>query len=75
MLRFMPRLLDGLVSSAFPMNRKGDACEMMSILFEREGVPPEMIMYGSKEQTPSNFKKKLKEEADCHQEQIKPHLP
>jgi hypothetical protein len=34
---------------AHPMKRKGDAHETLSLLFHRDGVPPVMIMDGSKE--------------------------
>jgi hypothetical protein len=48
------------------MKRKGDAHETLSLLFHRDGVPPVMIMDGSKEQTLSDFRRKLRQ-ADCHQ--------
>ena len=52
-------------SRAYPMRRKGEAHETLSVLFRREGVPPVMIVDGSKEQTSVEFRRKLKE-ADCH---------
>ena len=59
---------------AFPMKRKGDAHEALSLLFHRDGVPPAMVMDGSKEQTLGDFRRKLKE-ADCHLRQTKPYSP
>ena len=48
-------------SRAFPMAKKGDAHEALSLLFQRDGVPPKMIVDGSKEQTMGNFKRKVAE--------------
>ena len=46
--------------------RKADAHEALSLLFQRDGTPPVMIMDGSKEFVEGNFKEKLKEtEAQC----------
>jgi hypothetical protein len=59
---------------AHPMKRKGDAHETLSLLFHRDGVPPVMIMDGSKEQTLGDFCRKLRQ-ADCHQGQTKPYFP
>ena len=43
------------------MSRKSEAHETLSVLLKRDGVPPEMIMDGSKEQTCGEFRRKLKE--------------
>ena len=59
---------------AHPMQMKGKAHETLSTVFNRDGVPPTMIMDNSKEQVKGNFKKKLKE-ADCHLKQMEPYLP
>ena len=59
---------------AYPMKRKGEAHEALSLLFQREGVPPVMIVDGSKEQTSNEFRRKLKE-ADCHLRQTEPYSP
>lgn len=59
---------------AFPMKHKSDAHETLSLLFSRDGVPPEMVLDGSKEQTLGQFAKKLRE-ACCHKRQIEPHSP
>ncbi len=46
-------------SRAFPMKMKGEAHEALSLLFQREGVPPLMVMDSSKEQTLGKFRQKL----------------
>jgi len=42
-----------------PMTPKGEAHETLSLLFHRDGVPPTMVLNGSKEQCLGNFKRKL----------------
>ena len=59
---------------AHPMKHKGDAHEALSLLFHRDGVPPVMVMDGSKEQTLGDFRRKLKE-ANCHLRQTEPYSP
>jgi hypothetical protein len=59
---------------AHPTKRKGEAHETLSLLFHRDGVPPVMILDGSKEQTLGDFRRKLRQ-ADCHQRQTKPYSP
>ena len=44
-------------SRSHPMKRKGNAHESMSLLFKRDGVPPKMLMDGSKEETLGSFGK------------------
>jgi len=56
---------------AHPMTRKGEAHETLSLLFHHDGVPPTMVLDGSKEQCHGNFKRKLCE-ADCHLRQTEP---
>jgi hypothetical protein len=56
------------------MTRKGEAHETLSLLFHRDGVPPTMVLGGSKEQCHGDFKRKLRE-ADCHLRQTKPYSP
>ncbi len=46
-------------SRAYPMKTKGEAHEALSLMFQREGVPPLMVMDGSKEQTLGKFRQKL----------------
>ena len=41
---------DFLCTHAFPMKKKVEAHEALSIMFQRDGVPPQMIVDGSKEQ-------------------------
>ena len=43
------------------MKRKVDAHETLSLLFNRYGVPPKMVMDGSKEQTLGSFRKECQE--------------
>ncbi|KAL7526268.1 LOW QUALITY PROTEIN: hypothetical protein ACHAXR_003858, partial [Thalassiosira sp. AJA248-18] len=59
---------------AFPMPTKGKAHEALSLFFNREGVPPVMVMDNSKEQTLGDFCRKCRE-ADCHIKQTEPHSP
>jgi hypothetical protein len=59
---------------AHPMKRKGDAHETLSLVFQRNGVPPTMVTNDSKEQTKGEFQYKLKE-ADCHPRVTEPYSP
>ena len=59
---------------AYPMQKKSQAHEALSLLFAREGVPVTMIVDGSKEQNLGQFKKKACE-ADCHIRTTEPHTP
>ena len=45
-------------ASAYPMKRKSEAHEALSLLFQRTGVPDNLIVDGSKEQVQGDFKKK-----------------
>ena len=45
--------------------------DSLSLLFQRDGVPPKMIMDSSKEQTLGRFKKKC-QDADCQIKQTEP---
>ena len=58
----------------FPMVTKGQAHEACSLVFQRDGVPPKMIMDGSKEQATGKFAKKCRE-ADCHAVTTEPYSP
>jgi hypothetical protein len=40
---------------AHPMEHKGDAHETLSLVFQRNGVPPTMVTDDSKEQTKGEF--------------------
>jgi hypothetical protein len=57
---------------AHPMKLKGDANETLSLVFQRNGVPPTMVTDDSKEQTKGEFQRKLKE-ADCHPRVTEPY--
>ena len=56
------------------MKRKGEAHETLSVLFNRDGVPPTMVTDDSKEQTQGDFRRKLRE-ADCHPRVTEPYSP
>ena len=60
-------------SRAFTMAKKGDGHEALYLLFQRYGVPPKMIVDGSKEQNLGDFKRKV-EEAGCHLRQMEPEF-
>ncbi len=59
---------------AHRMKRKGDAHETLSLVFQRDGVPPTMVIDDSKEQTKGGFRQKLKE-VDCHLRVTEPYSP
>jgi hypothetical protein len=59
---------------AFPMAKKSDAHEALSLLFHRDGAPPEMVMDGAREQIHGEFRRKCRE-ASVHVKQIEPHSP
>jgi hypothetical protein len=61
-------------AKAHPMTRKGEAHEILSLLFHCNGVPPAMVFDGSKKQCKGDFKRKL-HEADCHARQTEPYSP
>jgi hypothetical protein len=56
------------------MKHIGEAHETLSLVFQRNGVPPTMVTNDSKEQTKGEFGCKLKE-ADCHPRVTKPYSP
>ncbi len=59
---------------AQPMKHKGDAHETLSLVFQRDGVPPTMVTNDSKDTTKGKFQRKLKE-ADCHPRVTEPYSP
>ena len=59
---------------AFPCVKKSQAHEVLSPLFKRDGVPNDMVMDGSKEQTLGEFKRKCRE-CSCHIKQVEPYSP
>jgi len=56
------------------MKDRKDAHETLSMMFKRDGVPPRLIVDGSKEQTLSQFKRKCRE-ADCYLVLTEPYSP
>ena len=52
----------------------GDAHESCSLVFQRDGVSPKMVIDGSKEQTSGKFAKKCRE-ADWHAVTAEPYSP
>ena len=58
----------------FPMAKKGDVHEALYLLFQCDGVPPKMIVDGSKEQTLGDFEHKVAEDG-CHLRQTEPEPP
>ena len=58
----------------YPMKLKSDTHKTVSLLFQRDDVPPDMIMDRSKEQTLGCFRDKC-QEADCRVKQTEPYSP
>ena len=56
------------------MVSKGEAHEALSLVFQRDRVPPKIVADGSKEQLLKSFRKKCRE-ADCHLVATEPYLP
>jgi hypothetical protein len=54
----------GFVRS-FPMKKKSESHEALSLLFHRDGVPNVMVMDGAKAQVEGKFRRKLRD-AGCH---------
>ena len=48
--------------------------ETLSLIFKRDGVPPNIVVDNSKEQTLGKFAKKCRE-ADCHLVTTEPYSP
>ena len=59
---------------AFPCKLKSQAHDGLSLLFKRDGVPTDMVMDGSKEQTLGEFRRKYRE-SGCHIKQVEPYSP
>ena len=59
---------------ALTMDKKGDAHEALSLLFQPDRMPPKMIVDGLKEKNLGNFKRKVTE-AGCHLRQMEPESP
>jgi hypothetical protein len=58
----------------YPMKKKSDAHDGLSLMFARDGVPTCLIMDNSKEQTLGAFRKKARE-ADCWIKQTEAYSP
>ncbi len=59
---------------AHPLKQKGEAHEVLSLMFKRGGVLPKIILDGSKEQVHGVFRRKLKE-VKCHMRVTEPYSP
>ena len=58
----------------FPMQKKSDAHQAFSLMAQRDGVPPIIVMDGAKEETQGEFRRKAKE-MDCRVKQTEPYSP
>ena len=58
----------------YPMKKKRDAHHGLSLMSARDGVPPHLIMEGSKEQNLGEFRKKARQ-FGCHIKQSEPYSP
>ena len=58
----------------YPMKKKSEAHEALSLLFQWEGVLNTMIMDGALEQLKGKFHKKC-QEVDSHVKQLEPYTP
>ena len=58
----------------FPMQKKSDAHEGLSLLAQRDGIPPAIIMDGAKEQVMGEFNRKAKQ-MGIHVKQTEPYSP
>ena len=56
------------------MKLKSEAHELLSLLFQQDGVPPVITCDNAKEMILGEFNKKLKE-ASCHLKQMEPFAP
>ena len=59
---------------AYPMKKKSEAHEALSLLLQHEGVLNMMTMDGALKQLKGKFCKKCRE-VDSHVKQLKPHTP
>jgi len=59
---------------AFPIKKRSEAHETLSLLFKRDGVPNVMVMDGALEQTHSEFRRKCRE-AGTTVRQTEPYTP
>ncbi len=59
---------------AFPMRKRSEAHEALSLLARRDGVPPTLVMDNAREQTMGEFRRKAKE-MGAHIRQTESHSP
>ena len=57
---------------AYPMAKKSDAHETLSLSFAQERVPSTLVMDGAREQVMGEFRHKARQ-ADCHMNQTEPY--
>ena len=57
-----------------PMKLKSESHKTLSVLFKRDGLPPEIVMDGSNEHNIGKFHQKLKD-ACCYKRQTEPYSP
>ena len=60
--------------NAYPVAKKSDAHETLSLLFAQEGVPSTLVMDGTREQVMGKFVQKARQ-ADCHVKQTELYSP
>ena len=58
----------------FQFKRRSGAREALSLMFHRDGVPPWIIVDGSKDQLEGDFARKCKEYG-CYLKQTEPYSP
>ena len=56
------------------MKAKLEAHETLSLVFQRDGVPPKIVVDNSKEHSLGGFQRKCRE-TDCHLVNIEPYCP
>jgi len=61
-------------SRPYPMLRKSQAHEALSLMFQSEGVPPRLIIDGANEMRQGIFSQKIKD-ATCHLRETEPYSP
>jgi hypothetical protein len=58
-------------ASAHPLKQKGEAHEVLLLMFKHDGIPPKMILDSLKEQVEGVFRHKLKM-VNCHKHLTEP---
>ena len=70
--RYFVQILVG--QEYIPRRQKGKGHEALSLVFQRDGVPPRMVVDNPKEQLSKKFKGKCRE-ADCYLVTAEPYSP